>query len=328
MKIIAYSSRPDEQKAFDSVSNELKVDIKYVTERLCLDNVNEAEGFEYVTILGHCEATREVLKKLKDLGVKFISSRSAGYNNIDTDAAKEFGIRVSNASYSPNSVADFAVLLMLMCIRNIKQASLRSEAKDFSLPGLRGLEMRNLVIGVIGTGRIGRTVIKNISGFGSKIIGYDLYENEEIKDYIDYVDLETLYRESDIITLHCPYTEENHNLINDEAIGKMKDDVIIINSARGELLETDALIRGLESGKILGAGLDVLAGEVGIYHNDRRFTPFTNHNMSILRNMPNVVLTQHLAFYTDQAVYDMVECGLKSLCLFKDGIENPWEIMI
>ncbi|QEN03671.1 lactate dehydrogenase [Thiospirochaeta perfilievii] len=327
MKIIAYAARKDEQYGFDKVSAELQVELKYVTDGLNLGNTEEAAGYEYVTILGHCDASREVLKKLSSLGVKYISSRSAGYNNIDIEAAKEYGIRVSSASYSPNCVADFTLMLMLMCIRNAKQSLLRGEAKDFSLRGLRGLEMKNLVVGVIGTGRIGRTVIKNISGFGSKIIGYDLYQNDEIKDYMNYVDLETLYRESDIITLHAPYIEENHHLINRDTISKMKENVIIINTARGELIDTEALINGLEQGKIGAAGLDVLEGEVGIYHNDKRFESFVNHNMSILRCMPNVILTQHLAFYTDQAVYDMVECGLKSLYYFKNGEKNPWEIL-
>jgi len=327
MKIIAYAVRKDEQYGFDKVSAELQVELKYVTDGLNLGNTEEVAGYEYVTILGHCDASREVLKKLSALGVKYISSRSAGYNNIDIEAAKEYGIRVSSASYSPNCVADFTLMLMLMCIRNAKQSLLRGEAKDYSLRGLRGLEMKNLVVGVIGTGRIGRTVIKNISGFGSKIIGYDLYENDEIKEYMSYVDLETLYRESDIITLHAPYIEENHHLINRDTISKMKENVIIINTARGELIDTEALINGLEQGKIGAAGLDVLEGEVGIYHNDKRFESFVNHNMSILRCMPNVILTQHLAFYTDQAVYDMVECGLKSLYYFKNGEKNPWEIL-
>lgn len=328
MKIIAYAARPDEQYGFDKVSSELQVELKYVTEGLDLDNVDEAKGYEYVTILGHCNASRDVLKKLSHFGVKSLSSRSAGFNNIDVNAAKEYGIKISSATYSPNCVADFTLMLMLMSIRNTKQALLRGEAKDFSLRGLRGLEMKNLVIGVIGTGRIGRTVIKNISGFGSKIIGYDLYQNEGIKEFIEYVDLDTLFNKSDIITLHAPYIEENHHLINSDAISKMKDNVIIINTARGELIDTKALIKGLESGKIGAAGLDVLEDEVGIYHNDRRFDSFVNHNMSILRNMHNVVLTQHLAFYTDQAVYDMVECGLKSLYLFKNGLKNPWEIVL
>lgn len=328
MKIIAYAARPDEQPGFNKVSSELNIDVKYINSGLSIDNANEAEGYECVTILGHCDASKSVLEILSKIGVKYISSRSAGYNNIDVVAAKELGIRVSSASYSPNCVADFATMLILMSIRRVNEALIRGAAKDFSLRGLQGYEMKNLTIGVIGTGRIGRTVIKNISGFGSKILGYDLYQNKEIQDYMEYVDLDRLIKECDVITLHTPYNEESHHLINKDTIKKMKDGVILINTARGELIDSNDLIEGLESKKIGAVGLDVLEEEVGIYHTDRRFDSFSHHNMAILKAMPNVILTQHIAFYTDQAVYDMVECGLKSLYNFKNGDNNPWEIKL
>lgn len=326
MRIIAYSVRPDEHFGFEHFSKELGCEVTYVKERLSMDNVSLAKGYEYVTILGNCTASREVLKELSSYGVKYLASRSAGYNNIDTEAAREYGIRFSNARYSPNCVADFTVMLMLMSIRRVKSALQRSACQDFTLRGIQGKEMHNLTIGVIGTGRIGQTVIQNLSGFGCKFVAYDVYENPALEGMVEYVSLDTLFERSDVITLHSPYLKSTHHIINAEAINKMKDQVIIVNTARGELIDTKALLDGLQSGKIGGAGLDVLEGEVGVFHEDKRYDRIGNDAISLLKQMPNVVLTHHFAFYTDQAVNDMVECGLRSLHAFHKQEENPYEI--
>lgn len=328
MKIIAYATRPDEQDAFEKFAKELHIEVKYMTQKLSKETVNEAKGFEYVTILGNCDASSEVLETLSEYGVKYLASRSVGYNNIDLEKAKELGIRVSNASYSPYCVADFTVMLILMSIRKVSIAIQRGKVQDFSLQGIQGREMHNLTVGVIGTGRIGQAVIKNLTGFGCKIVAYDLYPNEEMKQYVEYVELEKLYVESDIITLHTPLFESNYHLINKDTIDQMKDGVVIINTARGELIHTEHLIQKLEEGKVGAAALDVLENEVGIFHQDCRHTRITNRELQVLGQIPNVILTQHFAFYTDQAVYDMVECGLKSLRAFKDQVDNPYELII
>lgn len=326
MKIVAFASRADERESFDRFSKELGIEVKHINQMLSLDNVFETKGYEYVSILGNCDASKKVLKELKKNGVKFLASRSAGYNNIDLKAAREYKIRVSNATYSPNCVADFTVLLTLMLNRRVKDALLREACDDYSLPLLRGVEMKNLRIGIIGAGRIGRAVIKNFSGFGSDIVAYDIYENDEVKKYAKYVSLDELLRTSDVISLHMPLFKENFHLINKESISKMKDGVKIINTARGELIDTAALIQGLKSKKIAGAGLDVLEGELGIFHKDHRFDGISNENILLLRQMQNVILTGHFAFYTDQAVSDMVECALKSLLSFAKTNESSLEI--
>lgn len=326
MNIIAYACRPDEKSGFDKFTKELNINVTYVKESLSLENAHLSEGFEGVTILGNCNASKEVLEKLHDLGVKYLASRSAGYNNIDVETAKTLGIRISNATYSPNCVADFAVMLALMVNRRAIEVIKRNNAHDYSLPGLMGQELRNQTVGVIGTGRIGQAAIKNFSGFGCKILGYDMYPNDEMKQYIDYVDLDTLLEQSDIITLHAPLFESNYHLINKESIAKMKNGVKIINTARGELIHTEDLIAGLKSGKIAGAGLDVLESELGIFHSDCRLTGVNNDNLAILKQLNNVIVTNHVAFYTDQAVLDMVECGLRSLYNFITTNESQWEI--
>jgi D-lactate dehydrogenase len=326
VKITAFASRPDERSSFDLFEDKLGLEIKHVSSQLSLDVVDQAAGSEGVTILGNCDCSKPVLEALSKLGVKFVASRSAGYNNIDVEAAKSLNIKISNARYSPNCVADFAVMLGLMVTRKVINGLRRNIANDFSLPGLQGQEMKNLTVGVIGTGRIGQTVIKNYSGFGCKIIGYDVYENEDIKKYMDYVDLDYLLSNSDIITLHTPLFDSTYHIINKENIAKMKKGVKIINTARGELVDTQALIEGLKSKHIGGAGLDVLESEYGIFHSDCRMSGMVNDEIATLKALDNVVLTGHMAFYTDQAVEDMVYCGLNSLAQFSKTGTADFEI--
>ena len=316
LHITAFAARPDEQASFARLEKELNLSIKYVKSNLGKDVVSEAQGSEGVTILGNCDASAPVLEELAKLGVKFIASRSAGYNNIDLEAAKRLGMRVSNARYSPHCVADFAVMLALMVNRRVMVALKRNIGNDYSLPGIQGQEMENMTVGVMGTGRIGRTVISNLSGFGCKILAYDTFQSEEVRSKATYVDLDTLLSKSDIITLHMPLNEETRHIINKDTIAKMKTGVKLINTARGELVDTSALIEGLKSKKIAGAGLDVLEGELGVYHTDHRLDGVANDQIAILKSLSNVVVTGHMAFYTDQAVDDMVSCGLTSLSDF------------
>lgn len=173
-----------------------------------------------------------------------------GYDHIDMQAAKDCGIRVGNAPYGPNGVADYAVMLILMSIRNMKRILERTNIQDYTLQGIRGRELSDLTVGVIGTGRIGRTVIRHLSGFGCRILANDPYENEETKQYASYVTLPELWKEADVITLHAPLTEDNFHLIGAETLAQMKDGVVIVNTARGALIDSEALIEGIESGKV------------------------------------------------------------------------------
>jgi D-lactate dehydrogenase len=326
MKILAYAARADERAAFDRYSAELGIDLTLVPEGLTAETVAKARGFEAVSILGNCRADAANLKALAEGGTRFLASRSAGYNNIDLAAAERYGIRVSNAAYSPNCVADFAVMLMLMSIRKAKTILNRSDAQDYSLAGVEGREMHNLTIGIIGTGRIGATTARNLSGFGSTILGYDMYPNADLKSVLTYVDFDELLARSDILSLHAPLTPESHHLINAKTLAKAKDGVIIVNCARGELIKTADLIDAIESKKVSAAALDVIENEIGIFHNDRRLDILTHRELAILRAFPNVIVTTHSAFYTDQAVSDMVEVGLRSLAGFLTTGQSPWEI--
>lgn len=219
------------------------------------------------------------------------------------------------------------MLLMLMSIRKMKRIIQREEINDFSLPGIQGQEMHNFTVGVIGTGRIGRSVIRDLSGFGCKIYAYDLHENDEVKKYAQYVSMNEIYEKCGMITLHMPLTESNFHMIDAAAIEKMQDGVIIINTARGRLIDTKALIAGWESGKIGAAGLDVIEDEFGMYYFDRKSDILSKRDLYILRGFPNVVVTPHLAFYTDQAVSDMVKHSIESCYFHEQGKTDPWRIL-
>lgn len=326
MKLIAYAARTYEAETFERLSREFDIEVTQVPENLGPDNVALARGFDGVSTLADCKANADILQQLASGGTRFIVARSAGYNNIDAAAARRLGIRFSNATYSPNSVADFAVMLILMCVRKAKLILARTSTQDFSLEGTQGREMHNLTVGIIGTGRIGATTAQNLSGFGCRILACDIYQNRDLDKILTYVDLEELLAQSDIITLHTALTPESKHLINTETIGRMKDKVVIVNCSRGDLINTDDLIDAIESGKISAAGLDVIEDEAGIFHHDHRLNILKHRQLAILRSFPNVLVTAHSAFSTDQAVSDRVEVAFRSLSSFVKTGQSPWEI--
>ena len=223
MKIFVYSYREfDEAEYFQKFSKEYGVELGISADDPTMENAHLAEGYEYVSIIT-TKIDAELMERFHELGVKMISTRTIGYDHVDITAAKNLGIRVSNVSYSPECVADYTVMLMLMSVRKMKRIMQREEINDFSLPGIQGRELPNFTVGVLGTGRIGRAVIRDLSGFGCKIYAYDKYENDLVKEYAQYADLDTIYRECDLITLHMPLLDDNFHLIDGDAIAKMKD---------------------------------------------------------------------------------------------------------
>ncbi len=311
MKITVYEIREDEREAFRRLAGNLKLEIVYVSAPLNDDTVQLAAGSNGVTILGYSKVSAGILGKLKDLNINYLSTRTIGYNHIDLAAAKRLNIRISNASYGPYGVADYTVMLILMSLRKYKQALFRANVNDYSLTGLQGREMKDMTIGIIGTGRIGSKVIDNLSGFGCRILAYDTYIDGNVK--AEYVSLDTLYKESDIISLHVPLFESTSQIINKNSLSKMKEGVILINCSRGELMNIADVIIAIEHEKIGALALDVFENEEGIYHFDRRTDILKNRDMAYIRQFPNVIMTQHIAFYTNSAVDDMVSCGVKSL---------------
>jgi D-lactate dehydrogenase len=325
MKILAYSQRPDEKRPFEQFCRDFGVELIALEEPPTPRTIPRAEGFSAISIIT-TPLNGDFLRDFHRLGVRFISTRSIGYDHIDTAAAKALGIRIGNVSYSPDTVANYAVMFMLMAIRKVKAIVRLARSQDYSLAGVQGREMRNLTVGIAGTGRIGRRVIRNLTGFDCKILAFDKYESGEVRAFAEYVSWEELIARSDLISLHMPAAEDNYHIVNAESIAKMKDGVYIINTARGSLIDTEAFLDAVESGKIGGAALDVVEDERGLYYNNLRGQIIRNRALAVLRSYPNVIITPHTAFYTDQAVSDMVENSLRSCIAFIRGEENPWEI--
>lgn len=313
MKICAYEVREDERESFERIAAQCGVEVTLNEEVPSLDSASLARGCEGVTTLGQGQIHAALLDTWADMGVKYLSTRTIGYNHIDLTHAEQVGMKVCNACYPPSGVADFTIMLMLMCLRHYKQALWRGQVNDFSLNGLKGRELGNLTVGVLGTGRIGQAVIQRLQGFGSSILAYDPHPNPVLSKQIEYVSRDELFARCDLITLHMPLTPATHHIINKESLAKMKDGVVIINCARGDLADVDALIKGIETEKIGALGLDVVEFEEGITHVDHRIDILSNRHMAYLRQFRNVVMTQHMAFYTDTAVNSMVNCGVKGI---------------
>lgn len=314
--IAVFETRSDEFQLIKNLEKIYHLEVTCHKEDLSLNNLDLIAGQQAVSILGHSQINRELLTELQKRGVRYISTRTVGYNHIDVEAANELGIRVSNAYYDPNGVADYTVMLILMSLRKYKQAMWRANVNDYSLKGLKGREMRNLTIGIVGTGNIGAQVIENLSGFGCRLLASSRNINESIKSKVEYLPLEDLYAQADVISYHLPLLPSTNRMVNKDSLALMKDGVILINCSRGELMKISDVIDAIENHKIGALAMDVFENESGIYHQDRRTDIISNRDMAYIRQFPNVIMTQHIAFYTDAAVETMVECGIVSLVDF------------
>jgi D-specific alpha-keto acid dehydrogenase len=264
--------------------------------------------------VGHkTEIANRTLSALGQAGVEYLSTRSIGHDHIDVGYAESVGITVGTVSYSPDSVADYTLMLMLMAVRNAKSVILRADVHDYRLIDVRGKELRDLTVGVIGTGRIGSAVMDRLQGFGCRIVAYDTCP----KTSAHYVALDELLRQSDIVTLHTPLGADTHHLVNRRGIEQMKPGAIVVNTGRGGLLDTEALIAALEGGRLGGAALDVLEGEEGIFYADCRNDPIESNALLRLQPLPNVIVSPHTAYYTDRALSDTVEGSILNCLAFE-----------
>ena len=327
MIVSAYEVRPDEMPYMKALEQQLGCEVQTHTEGLTLSSIPELPEGSAVSVLGMYHYGEAELRAMSARGVTALSTRTVGYNHIDLEAARACGISVCNARYDPNGVADYTVMMILLCLRNYKQALWRLQVNDYSLGGLMGRELKDLTVGIIGTGRIGAQVIRSLHGFGCKILAHDTHINESLSGQADYVPLDELYRSCDIISLHVPLMLETWHMINDKSLSLMKDGVVLINCARGDLMDINALIHGIESEKIGALGLDVLESEEGIVHRDRKTDIFSNREMAYLRQFKNVVYTPHMAFYTDAAVGQMVDCGIRGCLQMARGEACPTRLV-
>ncbi|WP_432989281.1 D-lactate dehydrogenase VanH [Dactylosporangium sp. CA-233914] len=318
MGITIYGCGPDEAVLFREMAPRFGVMPTITAAAVSEANIELASGNRCISVGHKTEILNPTLLALGQAGVRYISTRSVGCNHIDVKYAESVGISVGNIAYSPDSVADYTLMLMLMAVRNAKSVIRRADIYDYRLHEVRGKELRDLTIGVIGTGRIGAAVMDRLRGFGCRILAYD----NRPDTLADYVSLDELLQQSDIVTLHAPLNADTHHLLNPRRIEQMKHGAFIVNTGRGSLLDTEALVSALESGRLGGAALDVLEGEEGIFYADCRNKPIESKPLLRLQQLPNVIISPHTAYYTDHALSDTVENSLINCLRFESGKQH------
>ncbi len=325
MKVAVFSTKPYDRRSLDESNRAYSKEIVYFEPKLDAHTALLAEGFESVCAFVHDSLDSHVLKLLSKGKTRFIALRCAGYNNVDLPTAKALGLKVARVpAYSPHAVAEHAMGLILDLNRRIHRSFFRVREGNFSLEGLLGFDLYGKTVGVIGTGRIGLVMIQILKGFGCEVLAYDLVQNPECgKAGGAYVPLEELFRKSDIISLHCPLTPQTHHLINGAAVAQMKDGVMLINTSRGAILDTVAVIQGLKDGKIGNLGLDVYEEEDNLFFEDLSDTIIQDDVFSRLLTFPNVLVTAHQGFFTREALKAIADVTLGNLDDFEKGRPCP-----
>ena len=323
MKVIFFDSKTYDKESFTKeLVNYPDVEVKFLRTELTVNTAELAHGYDAVCAFVSADICGETIDILHECGVKFILLRCAGFNNVDLNAAATAGITVVRVpAYSPYAVAEYTVALMLSLNRKIPRASWRTKDGNFSLHGLMGFDMHGKTAGIIGTGKIAKILIHILKGFGMNVLAYDLYPDYNFarEEQIVYTSLDELYHSSDIISLHCPLTEETKYLINDYSISKMKDGVMIINTGRGQLIHTNALIEGLKNKKIGSAGLDVYEEESEYFYEDQSDRIIDDDVLARLLSFNNVIVTSHQAFFTREAMENIAMTTLQNI---KDFINH------
>ena len=324
MKIAFYDTRSYDRDAFTVANKDFLYNIDFFDFRLSEKTALTSAGYDAVCVFVNDKLDKETIEVLKKNGIKLIILRCAGFNNVDLDAAKAADIKVVRVpAYSPHAVAEHAVALLMALTRKIPQAYLRTRSGNFTLDGLTGRDLNGLTAGVMGTGKIGKCMADILSGFGMKVILYDVYpDNEwaEKKGY-EYVTLMDLFKRVDVLSLHCPLTNETKHVINDKSLALMKKDAVIINTGRGALIDTSALVKALKQNLIGGAALDVYEEESKYFFNDWSVNVISDDVLARLLTFPNVIVTGHQAFLTKDALEAIAHVSLQNAADFIDGKE-------
>lgn len=331
MKVAVFSTKSYDKEYLDKASASYSHELVYFESSLKEKSVRLAENFDAVCVFVNDSLTKEVIDGLSELGIKLIVLRCAGFNNVDIEEASLHGIKVLRVpAYSPHAVAEHAVALMLTLNRKTHKAYSRIREGNFSIERLTGFEIFGKTTGVIGTGKIGSILAKIMLGFGSRVIASDAYENAELKDAgVEYMSVDDLLGQSDIISLHCPLTPETNHIINTESIAKMKKGVMIINTSRGKLIDTEAAIQALKYGQIGYLGLDVYEQEEKLFFKDLSEIIIRDDKISRLMTFPNVLITSHQAYFTDNALEQISNTTMQNIDNFeKDSINKANEVTI
>ena len=317
MKLAFFDTKPYDIPGFDQYAVPAGIEIKYFESKLNADTVSLAAGFDAVCVFVNDSVNAQVVEKLHELGVKAIVLRCAGFNNVDLKACQG-KLRIFRVpAYSPHAVAEHAMALLLTVNRRIHKAHNRTREFNFSLQGLTGFDLYGKTVGVIGTGKIGRVFADICKGFGMQVLAYDKFPNPDAG--LNYVELDELFEKSDVISLHCPLTVETDHLIRSGSIRRMKDGVVIVNTSRGGLVNTEDLIQGLKSGKVGAACLDVYEEEGDVFYEDLSGHILQDDRLVRLMAMPNVIVTSHQAFLTREALDNIANTTVNNLVRFFSG---------
>lgn len=332
MKVTFFSAKPYDKASFDKANQQFNFELDYFETHLGPHVLSLIDHSDAVCAFVNDKLTEEVLTSLANKGVRYIALRCAGFNNVDIQAAKKLGLRVCRVpAYSPEAVAEHAMAMILTLNRKTHKAFNRVRDQNFSLNGLMGFNLYQKTIGVVGTGNIGVAFAKIAKGFGAKILAYDIHENQELKKLgIEYCSLDQLFAESNIISLHCPLLESTKHLINENSIQQMKENVMIINTSRGGLVDTKAVIKGLKSRHIGYLGIDVYEQEEQLFFRDLSQTIIEDDTIQRLMSFPNVLVTAHQAFFTEEALEEIANATLSGLSHFEknEEFENPNAVLI
>ncbi len=310
IKIAMFDTKPYDKKYFDKLKGD-DIVIKYFTSKLDESTYPLCKGYDVVCVFVNDDVNKAVVEGLCELGVKLIALRCAGFNNVDVKACYKKLHVVRVPAYSPEAVAEHACAMLLTSARRIHKAYNRTRDFNFSLSGLEGFNLSGKTVGVIGTGKIGKAFISIMKGFKCNVLAYDKFPSEGLD--VDYVNLDTLFEKSDIISLHCPLTEENFHLIGYDAIGKMKKGVFLINTSRGGLIDAEALLFGIKERKIGAACLDVYEEESDLFFEDKSGHILGDDVLARLLSMPNVIITSHQAFLTEEALESIASVTLENV---------------
>lgn len=320
MKIAFFGSKRYDQRFFDKANSKHNFEIHYFESHLNEQTAPLAQGHDVVCAFVNDTLSSSVLKTLSENGIKHVAMRCAGYNNIDLDVASSLEILVSRVpAYSPHAVAEHTIALLLALNRKVHRAYNRVREGNFALDGLLGFDLYGLTAGVIGTGKIGVNVARILKGFGCNVIVSDPYPNAECEAMgVKNVDLNELFQESDIVTLHCPLTKDSYHLIDAAALSQMKDGVTLLNTSRGALIDTQAVVNGLKTGKVGYLGLDVYEEEGDLFFEDHSGKVIQDDLFARLNTFPNVLITGHQAFFTREALQNIAHTTLGNIAEFSD----------
>jgi D-lactate dehydrogenase len=328
VRIAVFSARGYDRRFLDEANAERGHELTFFEARLDANTAALAEGFDAVCPFVNDRVDADTIRQLAAGGTRLLTLRSAGFNHVDLVAAEEHGLTVVRVpGYSPYAVAEHTVALMLAVERRLHRAYNRVREGNFSLEGLLGFDLRNKRVGIIGTGRIGQIVARILRGFGCSLRAYDPIRNDEVRDYgVRYVDLDTLLAECDVITLHCPLTPATHHLIDEEALRKVKPGVMLVNTSRGALIDTRAVIDALKDGRIGHLALDVYEEEGDLFFEDLSDQVIQDDVFSRLLTFPNVLITAHQAFFTEEALRNIAETTLDNAAAFAEGRTSGNEV--